>query len=107
MNKELVAPITVATALVVYRNSKNGTSINNPIPHVPLPSELASVFLVFGTLSLLSGRAAKPALLTAWGLNVAILLNLWSPGSSVIKVEKATTPQVKNVVATKTGVKNV
>lgn len=45
----------------------------------PAPSELAATVIVYGTLSLISGDAAKPAAVFGWGLLAAGWLNLYDP----------------------------
>lgn len=76
-------PFLLALALISYRGAKNGSNVGNPVPHLPLPSQFAGAFFVFGLLSLTSGQAAQPAVLAAWGLDVAILLNFWNAGGQV------------------------
>ena len=93
MNKSVIPPLLVATALITYRGAKSGSAANNPVAHLPLPSQFVGAFFVFGLLSLASGAAERPAQLVAWGLDVAILLNLWQPGKQLTP-PKATAPLV-------------
>lgn len=86
-NKNILPPLIVALGLITYRGVRSGSSANNPVAHLPVPNQFVGAMFVFATLSLFSGRAEKPATVAAWGLNVAILLNLWSPGKT-----PATTP---------------
>lgn len=90
-NKDILPPLVVAIGLITYRGIRSGSSKTNPVAHLPLPSEFLSALLVFGTLSLFSGQAEKPATMVAWGLDVAILLNLWTPGTAPAAKPKTTT----------------
>lgn len=83
MANKTLPPLLIATGLIAYRGVRAGSSANNPVAHLPLPSQFVGAFLVFGLLSMATGQAEKPAQMAAWGLDVAILLNLWKPGSSV------------------------
>jgi hypothetical protein len=83
MNKSILPPMIIAFALITYRGAVSGSSAQNPVAHLPLPSEYVGAALAFGLLSLASGQASQPATLIAWGLDVAILLNLWQPGKTV------------------------
>lgn len=101
MNKQLLVPMILAGVLVTYQGSKSGANGKNPVPHFPLPSQMASVFLVFGVLSLFSGEAEKPAVIAGYGLDVAIALNLFSlPGTTQPAAKSKTTPTAKNAVST-------
>jgi len=71
------------TVLITYRDIKNGTNVENPVPHFPLPSQYASVLIIYGGLSLLPKPAERVASLVGWGFVVATLLNLWTPGKQV------------------------
>jgi hypothetical protein len=73
--------------LIAYRGAKNGTTANNPIPHLSLPSEYASTFIIYGALAFIPGEGQKVAGAIGWGLVVATALNLWTPGSSVTKYQ--------------------
>ena len=81
-NKAILPPLIVAIGLVTYRGIRSGSSKDNPVAHLPLPSQFVGAVMIFGTLSLFTGQAEKPATLVAWGLDVAILLNLWQPGTT-------------------------
>jgi len=79
-----VLPAALAEVVVItYRDVKNGSSTDNPIPHLPLPSQYTAVMIVYGALSLFSGDASKFAALFGWGLVAATLLNLWTPNGGV------------------------
>ncbi len=69
--------------LIAYRGAKSGTTADNPIPHLALPSEYASTFIIFGALAFVPGEAQKVATAVGWGLVAATFLNLWNPGGSV------------------------
>lgn len=88
-NRAVLPPLLIAVALITYRGAKNGTAVNNPVPHLPLPSQFVGAFFAFGLLSLASGQAAKPAVLTAYGLDIAILLNFWNAGGQVNQTNSA------------------
>ena len=103
-NKNMIPPLIVAVGLIAYRGVRSGSSAKNPVAHLPLPSELLSAMFVFGTLSLFSGQAEKPATIAAWGLDVAILLNLWTPGTT--PAAKAPTTTSKTTSSTTSTVKN-
>lgn len=88
----VLAPATLAVALVTYRDLKGSANVApNPVSHLPIPSRFVSVAIVFGALALFTGGAAVPAQLAAWGLDVAILLNLWTPGGAVKSSTSTTT----------------
>ena len=103
-NKGILAPLFVALTLVTYRGVRSGSNANNPVSHLPLPNQLVGAVAVFGALSLFSGRAEKPATVAAWGLDVAILLNLWNPAKTpatqpktgTTKTAQGTTSAAKN-----------
>jgi hypothetical protein len=84
--------------LIAYRGAKTGTTANNPIPHLSLPSEYASTFIIFGALAFLPGEGQKVAAATGWGLVLATFLNLWNPGGTVKAV-----PQSSSSTATPTA----
>lgn len=95
MNKSILPPWLAAIAIITYRGSKNGNAANNPVPHFALPADYAGAFFVFGALSLMSGELEQVAQVAAWGLDVAILLNLWNPNGTV----KVTNAPVKTTTA--------
>jgi hypothetical protein len=65
--------------LIAYRGAKNGTTATNPIPHLSLPSEYASTFIIFGGLAFIPGEGQKVATAFGWGIVIATLMNLWNP----------------------------
>lgn len=69
--------------LITYRTAKQGTTVDNPIPHLALPSEYASTFIIYGALAFIPGEAQKVATAIGWGLVVATFLNLWDPSGKV------------------------
>lgn len=75
--------------LIAYRGAKSGSTANNPIPHLTLPSEYASTFIIFGALAFIPGEGQKVATAFGWGLVGATFLNLWNPGGTV---KGSTTP---------------
>jgi hypothetical protein len=102
MNRNILPPLIVATGLIAFREAKSGSAKGNPVPHLPLPSQFIGAFFAFGLLSLLTGAAEKPAQLAAWGLDVAILLNLWNPDGTVAQTQTAVKSEAttKNTAAT-------
>jgi len=88
-NKAVLPAFVLALGLITYRGAKNGSATNNPVPHLPLPSQFVGAFFVYGILSMFSGQASKPAVLVAYGLDVAILLNLWNAGGQVNQTNTA------------------
>jgi len=90
----LLTPALVETVLITYRDVRNGTNKENPIPHFPLPSQYVSVILVYGALSLLPDRFDRVGTLIGWGFVVATALNVWTPSATITKtnaVNSATT----------------
>ncbi len=74
----------IAEAIVItYRDVRNGLNKDNPIPHFPLPSQYASVVLVYGALAFFPEKGDNLAAMIGWGFVVATLLNVWTPGGKV------------------------
>jgi hypothetical protein len=94
MASPLLYPILAEVVLITYRDVKNGSNVDNPIPHLPIPSQYTSVVLVFGGLALLPPSFDRLSSLMAWGLVVATALNVFTPGATVIKANTGTTPKV-------------
>lgn len=69
--------------LIAYRGAKSGSTANNPIPHLALPSEYASTFIIYGALAFIPGEGQKVASAIGWGLVLATFLDLWTPGGTV------------------------
>ena len=69
--------------LIAYRGAKSGSTANNPIPHLALPSEYASTFIIFGALAFIPGQGQRVASAVGWGRGVATFLDLWNPGGTV------------------------
>jgi hypothetical protein len=73
--------------LITYRSAKQThggnypVGANRPIAHIPLPSEYAASFVIYGALSFVPGRGAPVATAVGWGIVVATLLNLWDPAT--------------------------
>ena len=85
MPSPLLYPIVAEVVLVTFRDVRNGSNVNNPIAHLPIPSQYTSVVIVFGGLSLLPSSFDRPAALLAWGFVIATALNVFSPGKTVNK----------------------
>jgi len=81
--KPVINAAIAETIVITYRDVKNGSNKDNPIPHFPLPSQYVSVVTIFGLLAFLPERADRVGSLIGWGLVVATVLNLWTPGGQV------------------------
>jgi len=78
MASPLLAPALAETALIIYRDVRNGKADSYPIKYLPLPSQLVSVTVVFGGLSLLPDRASRLATIAGWGFVVATAIQMYS-----------------------------
>ena len=71
--------------LITYRSAKQqsvGKGVASPpIAGLPLPSEYAASFIIYGALAFIPGEGAKVATAIGWGLVVATFLNLWDPAT--------------------------
>ena len=76
MNSSITAPALVETVLVTARGVFAKSAADNPIPHLPLPSEYLDVLVVFGILGLLPDRWSRITTLVGWGFVVATGLNM-------------------------------
>jgi len=94
MASPLLAPIVAETVLITYRDIKNGSNVNNPIPHFPLPSQYLSVAVVFGTLSLLPKQYDRLSSIFGWGMVIATALNVFTPGKTAVTTNTGKTPTV-------------
>lgn len=94
MPHPLLLPAVAEVALITYRDVKSGTNATNPVPHLPMPSQYVSVFVVFGGLSILPPSADRLASLMAWGFVVATALNVFTPGKTVASTNVGGTPTV-------------
>jgi hypothetical protein len=95
MANPLLYPALAETVVITYRGVKNGTNANNPIPHFPMPNQLASVLIIYGGLSLFPQRAEKLSAMLGWGFVIATVLNLYAPG----KQASSTTQVASNIKA--------
>lgn len=97
--KGLLGAFFVATAIVTYREVSGGIKTPDvaPIP-LPLPSTYTAPILVYGTLAILP--IGQVATLFGWGLVVAMLLNLWTPGSKSLTVQGKRPSTVKPLPTT-------
>jgi len=94
MASPLLYPILAETALITYRDVRNKSNVDNPIPHLPLPSQYVSVVLVYGGLSLLPKSFDRLTAVFGWGIVVATALNLFTPGGSVVTTNTGKKPTV-------------
>jgi hypothetical protein len=85
----ILYPAIAEVALITYRDVKNKSNVDNPIPHMPIPSQYVSVIIIFGGLALFPGQAAKLASAIGWGFVVATALQVWTPGSTVNSAKAA------------------
>lgn len=91
--KPIVNAAIAETIVISYRDIKNGSNKDNPIPHLPLPSQYTSVIIVFGALAFFPEKAANLAAVIGWGFVAATVLNLWTPGGKVkLATVNATSP---------------
>lgn len=81
--KPIVTAAIAETIVITYRDIKNGSNKDNPIPHLPIPSQYTSVVLIYGALAFAPEAAANLAGMIGWGFVVATILNLWTPGGGV------------------------
>jgi hypothetical protein len=83
MASPVVTAALAETIVITYRDLKNGSNKNNPIPHLPLPSQYTSVAIVYGALAFFPQKFQNVAGAIGWGFVLATVLNLWTPGGSV------------------------
>ena len=89
MSTALMSAAVAEVALVTYRAAaQKKTEIRRPIANLPLPSEYASVIIVFGALNFLPDSAGNLPALVGWGLVLATALNLWNPNGTVKQADK-------------------
>lgn len=81
--KPIVNAAIAETIVITYRDVKNGSNADNPIPHLPIPAQYASVVIVYGALAFFPERASNLAAMIGWGFVLATVLNLWTPGGQV------------------------
>lgn len=94
MASPLLAPILAEVALITYRDVKNKSNVDNPIPHLPIPSQYASVVIVFGGLALLPQSFDRLGSVFGWGIVIATALNVFTPGGKVIQATTGSKPKV-------------
>jgi hypothetical protein len=74
--------------VISYRATKNGSNQGTTSIPLPLPSQFAATFIIYGALGLLPDAASGFASAVGWGFVLATVLNLWQP------VKTGTTPNV-------------
>ena len=85
--------------LIAYRGGKQTNAVR-PIPHLAMPAEYASTFIIYGALALVpEGPWSRPAGLIGWGIVAATFLNLWDPPGS--KTNPTSQPVVRQQTAPK------
>lgn len=94
MASPLLYPALAEIALITYRDIKNKSNAQNPIAHLPVPSQYVSVVTVFGGLSLLPSSADRLGALLGWGFVVATALNVFTPGGRTIAAATGKKPTV-------------
>jgi hypothetical protein len=80
MKGGLLSAWLTEVVLVTYRVFKNGTD-GLPLP-MPLPSTYTSTMVIYGALGLAPESWNQATTLFGWGLVVATLLNIWTPGKA-------------------------
>jgi len=94
MASPLLYPALAEVALITYRDIKNGTNKDNPVAHLPVPSQYLSVVAVFGGLSLLPPSADRLGAFRGWGFVVATALNVFTPGGRTLAAATGSKPKV-------------
>lgn len=81
----LMASWLTEVVVVTYREVRQPNPAPG-IPHLPMPSLYISTIIIYGGLGLLAESAtfSGPAALIGWGVVVATLLNLWTPGGKSV-----------------------
>lgn len=79
MHRGLMAAWLAEVVLISYRATRPGANQGTENVPLPLPSQYASTFIIYGTLRLLPESGSQFASLVGWGLVVATLMNLWQP----------------------------
>jgi hypothetical protein len=82
----VLAALVAELVLITVRGNGADNQKFNPIPRIPVPAEYAGAFIVFGLLSLPTGRAQVPANVFAWGLVVATALNFFPETGPNVKL---------------------
>ena len=100
MNPSITTPAIVETILVTARGALSSSAKDNPLPHLPLPSEYLDVLVVFGILGLLPQRWSKVTTLIAWGFVVATGLNMAGAFSKLSAKSAGNTTQTGNAGST-------
>jgi hypothetical protein len=75
----LVTAWMTEIALISYRATKKGANQGTEKVPLPLPSQYAGSFLIYGALGMLPDSAAGLAAAVGWGLVAATFLNLYIP----------------------------
>lgn len=95
----VISALLVEMALITWRGASQGTTKDNPIPHLPVPADYIGAAVIFGALSMVPGQAQRPATIFAWGLVLATALNLFAdtsiPGISFISPSNPTAQPTK------------
>jgi len=82
----LLGAFFIQLGVITYRDvtqggDKTGPGGTAPI-NAPLPSQYLSAILIYGVLGVMPASTAPLPGLIGWGLVVATMLNLWTPGSA-------------------------
>lgn len=106
MNQALIYPAIAEIGLITYRDVKSGTNVNNPVAHLPMPSQYLSVAVVYGILAVIPDKYSRITALMGWGFVVATALNAFTPGATVAATNIGTTPSVvSNTAASSSSTK--
>jgi hypothetical protein len=91
-----MAALLFELGLITYRGASSEAAKDNPIKGLPVPAEYGAAVLVFGGLSLFTGRAAAPAAVFAWGLVLATAFNTFTqanlPGITFLSPSLSSAP---------------
>lgn len=75
----LVSAWLAEVVLISYRATRKGANEGTANVPLPLPSQYAGTFVIYGALAFLPQSAAGFASLVGWGLVAATFLNLYQP----------------------------
>lgn len=77
------APMIAEVGLVTLRGMLDGSNVENPIPHLPVPAVYTDVAIVYGALSLIGGKWERVAVAIGWGFVVVTALAMFGKAGTV------------------------
>jgi len=79
----LLGAFFIQLGIITYRDvTQGGIKVPDTAPiKAPLPSQYLSAMLIYGVLGVMPASTAPLPGLIGWGLVVATMLNLWTPGA--------------------------